>query len=276
VTDTAAWIGRSRSVSDTLAAPLVRRLAATLDAEMPAGVVPSHWLPALLFDDAQPTRALGPDGHPAKGEFLPPVPLPRRMLAGRRITFHAPARIGQEFSRTSTIEKIEEKQGRSGRLVFVTVRHATVGPDGPAMTEVQDIVYREAGGGSTAPRAPEPMPPPAWREARTPDTVLLFRYSAICFNGHRIHYDADYARDAEGYPALVVNGGLSTLLLLDAAVRNSGRAIAGFAARTVSPLFCGRPLALCGTAPDAAGQALLWAEDDAGAVALRVEVEFAR
>ncbi|MFN6954566.1 MAG: MaoC family dehydratase N-terminal domain-containing protein [Acetobacteraceae bacterium] len=274
--DAAAWIGRARSVSDTLAAPLVRRLAATLDAEMPAGVVPSHWLPALLFDDAQPTRALGPDGHPAKGEFLPPVPLPRRMLAGRRVTFHAPARIGQDFTRTSTIEKIEEKQGRSGRLVFVTVRHATVGPDGPAMTEVQDIVYREAAGGSAASRAPEPMPPPAWREARTPDTVLLFRYSAICFNGHRIHYDADYARDAEGYPALVVNGGLSTLLLLDAAVRSTGRAIAGFAARTVSPLFCGRALALCGTAPDEAGRALLWAEDDAGAVALRVEVEFAR
>jgi 3-methylfumaryl-CoA hydratase len=272
--DAAAWIGRARSVSDTLAAPLVRRLAATLDAATPEGAVPSHWLPALLFDDAQPTRALGPDGHPAKGEFLPLVPLPRRMLAGRRVTFHAPARIGQEFSRTSTIERVEEKQGRSGRLVFVTVRHATIGPDGPAMTEVQDIVYREASG-SAAPRAPEPMPEPAWREARTPDPVLLFRYSAICFNGHRIHYDADYARDAEGYPALVVNGGLSTLLLLDAAVRNTGRAILGFAARTASPLFCGRAMALCGTAADEDGRALLWAEDDTGAVALRVEVEFA-
>ncbi len=272
--DPSAWIGRARSVSDTLAAPLARRLAATLDAEMPADAVPSHWLPPLLFDDAQPTRALGHDGHPTKGEFLPPVPLPRRMLAGRRVTFQAAARIGQEFTRTSTIEKIEDKEGRSGRLVFVTVRHATVGPDGPLMTEVQDIVYREPGG-AAAPRAPAPMPEPAWREARTPDTVLLFRYSAICFNGHRIHYDADYARDAEGYPALVVNGGLSTLLLLHAAARHAGRAVAGFAARTASPLFCGRPLALCGTAPDADGRALLWAEDHAGAVALRVEVEFA-
>jgi 3-methylfumaryl-CoA hydratase len=272
--DAAAWIGRERSLSDTLAAPLVRRLAATLDAAPPSDAVPPHWLPALLFDDAQPGRSLGPDGHPAKGEFLPPVPLPRRMLAGRRVTFHAPARIGQDFSRVSTIETIQEKQGRSGRLVFVTVRHATAGPDGPAMTEIQDIVYREAGAGA-APRAPEPMPEPAWREARTPDPVLLFRYSAVCFNGHRIHYDADYARDVEGYPALVVNGGLSTLLLLDAAVRHVGRAVAGFAARTASPLFCGRPLALCGTAPDEAGRALLWAEDDAGAVALRVEAEFA-
>jgi 3-methylfumaryl-CoA hydratase len=105
--------------------------------------------------------------------------------------------------------------------------------------------------------------------------VLLFRYSAICFNGHRIHYDADYARDAEGYPALVVNGGLSTLLLLEAAVRRSGRAIAGFAARTLSPLFCGRPLALCGTVPESEGRALLWAADDTGAVALRVEAAFA-
>jgi len=274
VTDWAGWIGRARSVSDTLAAPLVRRLAATLDAEAPDGAVPSHWLPALLFDDAQPTRALGPDGHPAKGEFLPPVPLPRRMLAGRRVTFHAPARIGQEFTRRSTIERIEEKRGRSGRLMFVTLRHETTGPEGPAMTEIQDIVYREAGGGG-APRAPEPMPEPAWREARTPDPVLLFRYSAICFNGHRIHYDADYARDAEGYPALVANGGLSTLLLLEAAVRRSGRAIAGFAARTLSPLFCGRPLALCGTVPESEGRALLWAADDTEAVALRVEAAFA-
>ena len=274
--DAAAWIGRARSVSDTLCGPLVRRLAATLDAEAPDEVVPPHWLPALLFDDAQPTRALGPDGHPAKGEFLPPVALPRRMLAGRRVTFHAPARIGQAFSRVSTIAAIEEKQGRSGRLVFVTVRHETAGPDGPAMTEVQDIVYREARGTAGAPRAPEPLPVAAWREARTPDPVMLFRYSAICFNGHRIHYDADYARGAEGYPALVVNGGLSMLLLLDAAVRNAGRDIAGFAARTASPLFCGQAMTLCGAAPDADGRALLWAEDDAGAVALRVKVEFAR
>lgn len=273
--DSAAWIGRARSVSDTLAAPLVRRLAATLDRDTPGDAVPPHWLPSLLFDDAQPTRALGPDGHPAKGEFLPPVPLPRRMLAGRRVSFHAPARIGQAFSRVSTIERIEEKQGRSGRLVFVTLRHATSGPDGPAMTELQDIVYREPGGDSSAPRAPEPMPDPAWRELRTPDTLLLFRYSAVCFNGHRIHYDADYARDAEGYPALVVNGGLSTLLLLDAASRRAGRAIAGFAARTTSPLFCGRALSLCGAAPGADGRAPLWIEDDAGTVALRVEVEFA-
>jgi 3-methylfumaryl-CoA hydratase len=119
------------------------------------------------------------------------------------------------------------------------------------------------------------MPEPAWRETLTPDPVLLFRYSAICFNGHRIHYDADYARSAEGYPALVVNGGLSTLLLLEAASRRTGRALAGFAARAATPLFCGRSLALCGTAPDEAGRALLWAEDDAGAVALRVEAEFA-
>jgi 3-methylfumaryl-CoA hydratase len=273
--DAAAWIGHSRRVSDTLCGPLVRRLAATLDAEAPEGAVPAHWLPALLFDDAQPTRALGPDGHPAKGDFLPPVPLPRRMLAGRRVAFRAAARIGQAFVRTSTIERVEEKQGRSGRLVFVTVRHETVGPEGPAMTEEQDIVYREAAG-SAAPRAAEPMPEPAWREARTPSPVLLFRYSAICFNGHRIHYDADYARDAEGYPALVVNGGLSTLLLLDAAARNTGRAVAGFAARTASPLFCGQALSLRGTAPDAQGCALLWAEDDAGAVGLRVDVEFAR
>jgi 3-methylfumaryl-CoA hydratase len=275
VTDLSAWIGRSRRVDDILCHSLVRRLAATLDAELPVEVIPSHWLPPLLFDDAQPMRALGADGHPAKGEFLPPVELPRRMLAGRRVRFHAHARIGEAFTRTSTIAKIEEKQGRSGRLVFVTVRHDTAGPAGPVMSEWQDIVYREAGGGSPAPRTAEPMPAPAWREVRTPDPVLLFRYSAICFNGHRIHYDADYARAVEGYPALVVNGGLSTLLLLEAAVQRVGRAVAAFAARTVSPLFCGRPLALCGTPPDAQGHALLWAEDDAGTLALRVEVEFA-
>ncbi len=198
------------------------------------------------------------------------------MLAGRRVRFHAHARIGEAFTRTSTIAKIEEKQGRSGRLVFVTVRHDTAGPAGPVMSEWQDIVYREAGGGSPAPRTAEPMPAPAWREVRTPDPVLLFRYSAICFNGHRIHYDADYARAVEGYPALVVErrpvhpaaaGGSG------AACRPGGGGLRR--AHRLAAVLRSARLPFAARAPDAQGHALLWAEDDAGTLALRVEVEFA-
>jgi 3-methylfumaryl-CoA hydratase len=271
------WVGRAREVADEMSAPAARRMAAMLDQAAPdlspGAAVPPFWI-AILFDDAQPQSRLGADGHPEKGEFLPPVPLPRRMLAGRRLRYLSPLRIGQLLTRKSEITAITPKEGRSGKLCFVTVLHTVTGPDGVVATEEQDIAYREAstGAASAKPEAPAPKPDAAWRVPFTPDPVLLFRYSALCYNGHRIHYDVDYAREAEGYPGLVVNGGLSTTMLLDAAMKQApGAALASADVRTMRPLTCNRPATLCGTAPDEQGNRTLWVEDETGAMALRIQ-----
>ncbi|MGX9962026.1 FAS1-like dehydratase domain-containing protein [Roseomonas sp. F4] len=274
------WVGHWREVEDQMTAPAARRLAAMLDRAPPAlaigAEVPPHWL-AILFDDAQPQSQLGPDGHPAKGDFLPPVDLPRRMLAGRRITYGKPVRIGAALVRRSEITAITPKQGRTGRLVFVTVRHSMSGPDGIVAVEEQDIAYREAATGEAAAKAEAaPLPEAIWREDFRPDPVLLFRYSALCFNGHRIHYDVDYARAEEGYPGLVVNGGLTTMMLLEAGLRHApaGARLHSTDIRTLRPLSCGRPARLAGAAPDGEGGQLLWAEDESGAMALRIQARF--
>jgi 3-methylfumaryl-CoA hydratase len=278
----ADWVGRWRESEDELTRPAMRRLAAMLDREdvplTPGAAIPPHW-GAVLFDDAAPQSRLGPDGHPLKGDFLPPVPLPRRMLGGRRLTFHDPARLGDLLRRRSEITAITPKSGRSGRLCFVTLRHSVTGPRGLVSVEEQDIAYREAATPGAAPAAPTmPDRAPDWSDPVTPDPVLLFRYSACAFNGHRIHYDADYTRAEENYPALVVNGGLTTILLLEAAARRAGGArLSRYAARTHRPLFAGRPATLNGAAPlPGAGPATaLWAADDGGALALSIEAEFA-
>jgi 3-methylfumaryl-CoA hydratase len=275
--DLAGWVGKWREVEDQMTAPAARRLAAMLDRAPPplaiGAAVPPHWL-SILFDDAQPQSRLGPDGHPAKGDFLPPVDLPRRMLAGRRITYGGVLRIGDAVVRRSEIAAITPKQGRSGRLVIVTVRHGVTGPDGVVAVEEQDIAYREAADTQPEKPAPAEAPPEAlWREPFHPDPVLLFRYSALTFNGHRIHYDSDYARQEEGYPGLVVNGGLTTMMLLEAALRHAGPEARIRAAdiRTLRPLTSGRAGVLAGAAPDAEGRQMLWAEDEAGRMALRIQ-----
>jgi 3-methylfumaryl-CoA hydratase len=270
------WIGRAREVADEMSAPAARRMAAMLDQAAPdlspGAPVPPFWI-AILFDDAQPQSRLGADGHPEKGEFLPPVPLPRRMLAGRRMNYASPLRIGQKLTRRSEITAITPKEGRSGKLCFVTVLHTVTGPDGVVATEEQDIAYREASTGASAKaEAPATKPDAAWRVPFNPDPVLLFRYSALCFNGHRIHYDVDYARDAEGYAGLVVNGGLSTTMLLDAAMKQApGATLRAADIRTMRPVMCNRPATLAGTAPDEQGNRTLWVEDETGAMALRIQ-----
>jgi len=279
-TDWQGWIGRSRDLTDEMAAPLARRLAATLDQETidlrRGAALPPHWI-AVLFDDAQPQRKLGPDGHAAMGEFLPPIDLPRRMLAGRRVTYERAPRVGDELTRRSEIAAITPKDGRTGRLVFVTVRHTITGPQGVVAVEEQDLVFREAPVPGAAPANAEAptLPNAGWEQEFRPDPVLLFRISALQFNGHRIHYDADYAREVEGYPALVVNGTVTTLALIEAARKRVGRELRSYAARTAKPLLCGRRAMLKGTSPDAAGKATLWAENDEGALAMRLDVEFA-
>ncbi|WP_431281916.1 FAS1-like dehydratase domain-containing protein [Humitalea sp. 24SJ18S-53] len=263
-------------MTDTFTAAAVRRIRATLDlAPDPVpDTVPAHWH-AMFFADIAPQSQLDPDGHPQKGDFLPPVPLPRRMFAGRRTRLLAPLPVGATATRTSTIHAVTEKQGRTGAMVFVTVRHE-IAADGVALvSEDQDIVYREAvaPGAASATASPAMAPAdPAWSQVVTPDPVLLFRYSAITFNGHRIHYDADYVRGEEGYPALVMNGGLTHLLLAEAAIRHGGP-LRSFAAKNQKPLFCGRPATLAGDGTT--GSIRLWAADDTGALAVDASAEFA-
>ena len=271
----AEWIGRTESAEDTANPWPVAALRAVLDGgaasdrgdELPPG---GHW---LYFLKAAPASQLGPDGHPKVGGFLPAVALPWRMWAGGRLTFHRPVRVGERLRRVSEIIAVKERTGRSGPLVFVTVRH-TIGSDaGAAITEEHDIVYR--GGPAFEPQPPEPAPASAtWARELVPDAVLLFRYSALTFNGHRIHYDADYCRDDCGYPGLVVHGPLIATLLMDLAQRaKPDMRLATFGFRAVRPLFAGRPMTLNARAE---GNGLaLWAADDAGALAMRAEATLA-
>jgi 3-methylfumaryl-CoA hydratase len=258
----AAWVGQREEAADVLEPARSRALLAALGA--PAALRPGEPLPLLhhwlYFWDVRPPEGLGPDGHPAKGGFLPPVTLPRRMWAGGRLTFFRPLRLGETVQKVSTILKVETKSGRSGTLVFVTVQHELSGDEGLAIREEQDLVYREPPPPGAAPTAPEPAEAPQapWRRTLEPDPVLLFRYSALTMNGHRIHYDEPYATSEEGYPALVVHGPLQATLLMDLARQNLSAPITGFEFRGLSPAFEGAPLHVCGEAAD--GGANLWAE----------------
>jgi 3-methylfumaryl-CoA hydratase len=255
-------VGRSESRTDRLEPARSNALRAALGDETPLGA--GHALPLLhhwlYFWDVKAPAGLGPDGHPARGGFLPPVTLPRRMWAGGRLTFHAPLVLGEEVTRTSTILKVEAKSGKSGELVFVTVEHLLSGAVGLAITEQQDLVYREAAarGSISAPAANTAAPSAPWHEQLMPDTVLLMRYSALTMNGHRIHYDRPYAMDVEAYPGLVVHGPMQATVLVDLGSRHSGRPITSFAYRGQSPAFDGTLVHVCGEPTDEG--ASLWTE----------------
>ncbi|MCX8135100.1 MAG: MaoC family dehydratase N-terminal domain-containing protein [Roseococcus sp.] len=241
-----AFIGRSETQEDALDARQLARMAATLGVAPPGEEAPAlwHW---MLFQDWRPPEGVGADGHPRRGGFLPALEdLPRRMWAGGRLSFTGnPLRAGEAVRRVSTILSVTEKAGGSGRLVFVTLRHALSNPRGPVLSEEQDLVYRGAEGRAVRPAAPAPAFAAEFRREIAPDTVLLFRYSALTGNGHRIHYDADYARGEEGYPGLVVHGPLQATLLAGAMLALApGRRLARFAFRALRPAFAGAPLAL--------------------------------
>jgi 3-methylfumaryl-CoA hydratase len=281
--DLAPWVGRAETRVDVLAPTPAAALAATLDQDRPAPAPGSplpplwHWLYFLPLVRA---RDLGPDGHARKGGpggLLPPVPLPRRMWAGGRFEFRAPLVIGDAVERRSTIERVESKSGRSGELVFVTVRHELMraGESSAALVEWHDIVYREAPRpGEAAPAAQPALAESAaatWSRTWWPDDVLLFRYSALTFNGHRIHYDRRYVTEVEGYPGLVVHGPLIATLLLELLHEHvPNAALSSFAFQALRPCFDGRPLAVHGR-PQDDGSVLLWACDDSGALAMRAE-----
>ena len=263
-TELQLWIGREEAATDTITAAPVRGLSATLDRDDPeprAGdALPLlwHW---LYFLPACRQSELGRDGHPQRGGFLPPVPLPRRMWAGSRFEFLRPLRIGETIRRVSRIVDIKSKEGRTGPLVFVVVRHEI----GDAIVEEHDIVYRGEGGASQDP--PRAADDAAWERTIRPDDVLLFRYSALTFNGHRIHYDRRYATEVEGYPGLVVHGPLLATLMLDLLRRNLPEAaVRRFSFRAVSPLFDTAPFSVCGR-PEG-GVVKLWAKNAAGGLAM--------
>ncbi len=264
------WIGRERALTDLITPRLAASLAAVLDGEAkteagasaPIGV---HW---CLAPDIASMSALGPDGHPARGGFLPPVPFPRRMWAGSELKFLGDFRVGDEVVRRSTIENVEMKSGRSGELIFVTLRHLYFTPRGAALDERQDLVFREletTGGGQAA---AQPAEQGEHNRAIAADPVLLFRYSAITFNGHRIHYDQPYATGEENYPGLVFHGPLQATLLLNlAAELRDGEPPEAFSFRAVRPLFSGGQVTAHarqdGTRMD------LWIADQSGAVTMK-------
>jgi 3-methylfumaryl-CoA hydratase len=266
------WVGRTETQADQVTEAPMAALAATLDRDdpppKPGDPLPPawHW---LFFLPIHRQSELGSDGHAARGGFLPPVPLPRRMWAGSRLEFHHPLRVGEEITRASRILSVKYKEGRTGPLVFVVVRHEIGNDAGLAITEEHDIVYRDRPQQGHQP--PEPPPAPAeaaWKRSIHADDVLLFRYSALTFNGHRIHYDRRYATDVEGYPGLVVHGPLLATLLLDLLRWNLPEAqVTRFEFRAVSPLFDTADFLVCG-APGNGNKVHLWVENVSGGLAM--------
>ena len=265
------WVGQSESLHDLIAAAPVAGLSATLDrddaAPQAGDVLPPLWHWANFLPMARHSL-LGPDGHPARGGFLPPVPLPRRMWAGGRLHWNVdnPIEIGQSVERTSRIASVDHKVGRSGELLFVLVQHAYRNDRGLALTEEHDIVYRAA----AQPGDPAPQPVAAdqnaaWKREINADAVMLFRYSALTFNGHRIHYDRSYATQEEGYPGLIVHGPLIATLLVDLLRRHAPDAVlSDFAFKAIRPTFDLHPFTVLGQ-PQADGKTIqLWAHDHEG------------
>jgi 3-methylfumaryl-CoA hydratase len=275
----AEWIGRSETRRDTVTLAPMAALSATLDRDDAApregDALPPlwHW---LYFLPQHRHSELGPDGHAKLGGFLPPVPLPRRMWAGGRLRFHRPLHAGDSIERSSRITQVNSKQGQSGELVFVTVRHELSNTHGMAIVEEHDIVYREA------PQAGAPTPPPqrapvdsAFSRSIVPDPVLLFRYSALTFNGHRIHYDRSYVTEVEGYPGLIVHGPLIATLLLDLLRRERpGARVARFAFKAMRPIFDLHAFSVHGQ-PEGDHGVQLWARDHEGFTAMTATAELA-
>ncbi len=266
------WIGRVETVQDIATATPYAALSATLDQpdfQRPPPGTPLpylwHW---LYFLPIHAQSEIGPDGHAKRGGFMPPVPLPRRMWAGSDFEFHEPLLIGDTLSRTSTIVDVKEKSGRTGSLIFVKVRHELRrnSSENVALTEHHNIVYRAAPGPDDV--APPPQATPAefaWERRIVPDDVLLFRYSALTFNGHRIHYDRQYVTEVEGYPGLIVHGPLIATLLMDLLRRQQPDAkVVRFEFKAVRPTFDIHPFSVHGQ-PSADGKTVrLWGRDHEG------------
>ena len=270
------WVGRSQTEHDLITAAPLRMLRATLDLPHDGAAldVPAlwHW---LYFLTSARQSELGEDGHPQRGGFLPPVPLPRRMWAGGQLEFFDTLKVGDAVCRTSTIDDVTLKSGRTGDLCFVKVRHEVSSARGLALREFHDIVYRPNPQPGAATPAYEAAPVDAqWTETVTPDDVLLFRYSALTFNGHRIHYDRRYVTQVEGYPGLIVHGPLMATLLAGLGTRmNAGRQLATFSFRAIKPVFDLHAFSVCAK-PEGANAATLWIRDHEGHANMRATISF--
>jgi len=274
------WIGNAREQRERIDTALTAGMSAALDRDdaptKDGDPLPPcwHW---MFFRDATVQSKLGTDGLPARGALMPPVPLPRRMWAASQIRFLAPLRLGEMALKRSEIASITEKSGKSGRLVFVNLRHTVLNAaDEVAIEEEQNIVYTEAPKSGAMP-PPRPAPEKAaWRRELRPDPVMLFRYSALTFNPHRIHYDQPYCTQEEGYPGLVVHGPLIATLMVDLCRRSRPDAeIKEFSFRALSPLFVDHAMTLGGAPSDEGSSAAVWAANDQGGLASQGEVKFA-
>jgi len=269
------WIGKSRSDKDLISCRHARLLAATLDYSSPEEITDGESLPPLwhwtCFLEGAPTHGLGNDGHPARGGFMPPVALPNRMWAGGRVSFLSPLRIGSTVRKESSILSVDHKVGHSGDLVFVTVLHELKSSLGDLLIrEEQDIVYK-----GTNPHGQQPVSAPVAAHASqfswkyTPTSTTLFRYSALTFNGHRIHYDVDYCRETEGYQNLVIHGPLNATMLAGYAEEISGSRLSSFSYRGLSPALLGNSITIHADILD--GCITLYAVLDDGAICMRAE-----
>ena len=273
------WIGNKETAGDVLVSSPLERAAATLDRNDPSPAdgdpVPPGWHWFYFLPSARQSE-ISEDGHPQLGGFLPPVPLPQRMWAGGRMTFKRSLKVGEAATRRSEIIKVQPKSGRSGQLVFVTVRHTISGTNGPATVEEHDIVYREEAKPGAPAAAPISAPQRAnWSRIIAPDPVLLFRFSALTFNGHRIHYDRTYCETEAGYPGLVVHGPLTFILLLDLVRRELPEALLkSVDYRMMQPLFDIHRFTVNGARTDG-GMLEMWAADHEGTLATKATVVLA-
>ena len=271
-----AWIGREERRRDGLRADTVLAFEALVNdrrVEAQEGSPAGHLIHWLLFHSHSPLSEAGPDGHVRRGGFLPPITLPRRMWAGGRLEFLRPLTVGAELERRSRIAAVEEKTGRQGPLTLVTVAHEIADAEGLFVREWQDLVFREA------PRAGQPAPAPLaapqasdWQRRIEPTPLMLFRYSALTMNGHRIHYDQPYATGVEGYPGLVVHGPLlATFLLAALGAAQPARRTMTFAYRAMRPVFAIAPFDVCGSLRPDGRAADLFIRNAEGALCMQAE-----
>lgn len=253
--DLKKWIGHTADVSDSMAPEQLRRYEALMNGD-PAAVtsgteVPTcaHW---IYFNPATPQSDLDRNGHAKQGDFLPPIDLPRRMWAGGNIKFKKPLKTGIPADKKSTITSIEEKEGNTGKLCFVTIRHQVSASGAIAIDEEQTLVYREESEKGAHPLRTKPMDiDPDWKKTIKPDSVQLFRFSALTFNSHRIHFDQDYTRGVEGYPNLLVHAPYQVLLMIDTFTSKvDGKVISEIQYEAVGPVFLGEQISICGKSVD--------------------------
>jgi 3-methylfumaryl-CoA hydratase len=278
--DFSAWIGRSQEMTAPIAAYQADAMTATLDRDdppfRPGDPLPPNWH-LFYMREVVKLSETGPDGHPRRGDFVPPMPgLPRRMWAGTKSEFFAPLCIGDEMRRVATIESVTPKEGQTGRLCFVTVRNDISNAAGLCLTERHTSVYREAAApGAAPPVPPAPKVKPAWHRGVHPSAVLLFRFSALTMNSHRIHYDRQYVTETEGYPGLLVHGPLTQTLLFDLFRREYPAAtLKTFDVRAISPLYDTHDFAVEGAPGEAPGTAHFWAVNHEGRLAMTAEASF--